>query len=76
MILIEFLFFLLGTIFLSISIAGYGTFLSNKIQSNFFLDIFLGFTIISFIITTYHFFFKINVIINLLVLIFGSIFFF
>ena len=76
MILLELFLFLLSIVFLSVSIAGYGSFLSKKIQSNFFLDIFLGFIIISLIITFYHFFFKVNVIINLFIFIFGLIFFF
>ncbi len=76
MILLEFLLFLLSIVFLSVSIAGYGSFLSNKIQSNFFLDIFLGITVISLIITIYHFFYKVNIIINFLIFTFGLIFFF
>ena len=76
MILLELFLFLLSIVFLSVSIAGYGSFLSKKIQSNFFLDIFLGFIIISLIITIYHFFFKVNIIISLLIFIFGLIFFF
>ena len=76
MILLELFLFLLSIVFLSVSIAGYGSFLSKKIQSNFFLDIFLGFIIISLIITFYHFFFKVNVIISLLIFICGLIFFF
>ena len=76
MIILElFLFFLSITIF-SISFAGYGSFLTAKDKSNFFLDIFFGFILISLIVTCIHFFFKINFSINILILFLGLIIFY
>ena len=76
MIILElFLFFLSITIF-SISFAGYGSFLTDKDKSNFFLDIFFGFILISLIVTSIHFFFKINFSINILILFLGLIIFY
>tara|TARA_B100000989_G_scaffold203219_1_gene153811 strand:+ start:7247 stop:8869 length:1623 start_codon:yes stop_codon:yes gene_type:complete len=55
----------------SLSIAGYGSLIKLKNENNFFIDIFLGFTVISFIVTTFHFFFKINFLISLLIFLIG-----
>ena len=78
MIIFELILFFLSIGFFSISIAGFGTLLSSKIKikSNFFLDIFLGFIIISTLITTLHFFFKIEVNIKFLFLLIGLLIFF
>ena len=76
MFLLEFLIFVLFIIFLSISISGYGSLYPIKIRRNFFLDIFLGFIIISFLMTIFHFFFKINLFLNSLTYLIGLIIFF
>jgi hypothetical protein len=75
MIVLEFLLFLTSIIILSISISGYGSVLSNNIKSNFFIDIFLGYLVLSLVITLIHFFFNLNTYINILILIFGLIIF-
>ena len=76
MFLVELLIFVLFTIILSISISGYGSLYPTKIRGNFFLDILLGFIIISFLITIFHFFFKINLFLNILIFLIGLIIFF
>ena len=76
MIILEFLLFFLSIIIVSVSIAGFGSFFSTKPKSNFFLEIFLGFIIISLIITIIHFFFKINLLIAFLIFSFGLLIFF
>ncbi|MBD1145158.1 hypothetical protein IDH17_04955 [Pelagibacterales bacterium SAG-MED37] len=47
-----------------------------SIKTNFFLNIFIGFIIITFIVTLVHFFFKIDLIISQIILILGLIIFF
>ena len=78
MIIFELILFFVSIGVFSISVAGYGTILSSKIKikSNFFLDIFLGFIIISTLITTLHFFFKIEINIKFLFLLIGLLIFF
>ena len=75
MILFQTLLFFVGIILFSLSISGYGKLINLKKENNFFLDIFLGFIIISFIITTIHFFLKIDLIVSLLIFILGLIIF-
>ncbi len=75
MIFFQTLLFFVGIILFSLSISGYGKLINLKKENNFFLDIFLGFIIISFIITTIHFFLKIDLIVSLLIFILGLIIF-
>ena len=75
MIFLQILLFFVGIILFSLSISGYGKLINLKIKNNFFLDIFLGFIIISFIITTIHFFLKIDLVVSLLIFILGLIIF-
>ena len=76
MILLKLLLFFLSIIVCSISISGYGSLLSHRIKNNFFLDIFLGFIAITFIITFTHYFLKINLLISFFIFVLGIIFFF
>ena len=76
MIFFQILIFVVSIVLLSISISGYGKIINLNLKKNFFLDIFLGFIFISFLITLIHFFFKINLIISFLIFIFGILFFF
>ena len=76
MIFVEILLFLASIILISLSISGYGRLVNFNTKDNFFLDIFLGLIIISFIVTTLHFFLNINIIVSSIILIFGLIFFF
>ena len=71
MILSQILIFFVSIIFISLSVSGFGRIIDLNIKKNFFLDIFLGFIIISFIITFLHFFLKIDLIISFLIFIFG-----
>ena len=75
MIFFQILIFILSIFFVSISISGYGRLLSLNLKKNFFLDVFLGFIIISFIITIFHFFFKINLFLSFLIFALGITFF-
>ena len=76
MIILELIMFLAGIAVLSISVSGYGSLLSLSIKTNFFLNIFIVFIIITFIVTLVHFFFKIDLIISQIILILGLIIFF
>ena len=76
MILSQILIFFISIVFISLSISGYGRIINLNTKKNFFLDIFLGFIIISFIITFIHFFLKINLPISFLIFIFGILAFF
>jgi len=76
MILFQILIFFISIVFISLSISGYGRIIDLNTKKNFFLDIFLGFIIISFIITFIHFFLKINLPISFLIFIFGILAFF
>ena len=76
MIILELIIFLVSIAVFSISISGYGSLLSLSIKTNFFLNIFIGFVIITFITTLIHFFFKIDLIISQIILILGLIIFF
>ena len=76
MFFFQILIFFVSIVFISLSISGYGRIVNLNTKKNFFLDIFLGFIIVSFIITFLHFFFKINLIISFLIFIFGILVFF
>jgi len=76
MIFFQILIFILGITFLSLSISGYGRLINLDIKKDFFLNIFLGFILISLIVTLIHFFFKINFFISILIFTLGIIFFF
>ena len=71
MIFFYVIIFFVSIVLFSLSIAGYGSLIKLKNENNFFIDIFLGFTVISFIVTTFHFFFKINFLISLLIFLIG-----
>ena len=75
MIILELIFFFLIITVLSMSFAGYGSLFTNKIDESIFLDIFIGFIVITLIITVSHFFFKINFFFNILILLCGLSFF-
>ena len=64
MIFFHIIIFFVSVVLFSFSIAGYGSLIRLKNQNNFFIDIFLGFIVISFIVTIFHFFFKINLTIS------------
>ena len=76
MILFQILIFFISIVLISLSISGYGRVIDLNTKKNFFLDIFLGFIIISFIITFLHFFLKINLLVSFLIFIFGILVFF
>ena len=76
MIFFHITIFFLSIVLFSVSIAGYGSLMRLKTENNFFTDIFLGFTVISFIVTTFHFFFKINIVISSLIFLVGLIIYF
>ena len=68
--------FLVSIILLSFSISGNGLIITRNLKRNFFLDFFFGLIVISLIITTVHFFFKINLIISSVIFLLGLILFF
>ena len=76
MIFFQILIFIISIVFLLVSISGFGRLSNLSFKKNFFLDVFLGFVNISFIVTVIHFFFKINQFISIFIFILGIIFFF
>ena len=76
MIFFQILIFIISIVFLLVSISGFGRLSNLSYNKNFFLDVFLGFVNISFIVTLIHFFFKINQFISISIFILGIIFFF
>ena len=76
MIFFHIIIFFVSIILFSVSIAGYGSLIRLKNENDFFIDIFLGFTIISFIVTIFHFFFKINLAISSLIFFTGLVIYF
>ena len=77
MIFFQTLVFIFSSIFLSLSISGYGMITYSNIKKNFFLDIFLGLIIISLIITFVHFFYQINLLLAFFIFLTGiGIFFY
>ena len=75
MIFFEIILFIISIFLLSLSISGYGRLINIQTKDNLFLNVFLGFIFISFIVTIFHFFFKINILASFFIFIFGLIFF-
>ena len=73
MIFFHLAIFFVSIVLFSFSIAGYGSLMRLKNENNFFINIFLGFTVISFIVTLSHFFFKINLAISSLIFFIGLV---
>ncbi len=71
----QLLIFIVSVVFISISISGYGSLIKLDIKKNFFLNILLGFIVLSLIVTFIHFFFKINFLISLLIFFIGILIF-
>ncbi len=76
MIFIEFFIFLVSLILITFSIAGIGKIIDFKDNNNFFLNIFIGIIILSFLITITHFFVKINFVITITIFCVGLILFY
>ena len=77
MFFFEILLFSISIVMVSLSISGYGKLLNVQIKDSFFLDIFLGLIIITFIIiTTLHFFYNITIMLSFSIFIFGLVTFF
>ena len=64
MIILELLVFLITIIFLSLSFSGIGSLITFNTKSDFFINIFFGFIVVSLIVTFIHFFSKINFLIS------------
>ena len=76
MIILEFLIFFLLSFISFISLAGYGLVYTARYKFNILTSFFFGFIILGLLITTIHFFYKIHLYINILILLIGVIFFF
>ena len=70
MIFLEFTFFLIVSFFSIFTFAGLGKLIVNKEEAYFFESIFFGFIVTSFILTLFHFFFKIDFYVILFIFIF------
>ena len=76
MIFFQILIFIVSIVLISISFSGFGKLLSSNSNKYFFLNILLGYLIISSIITLFHFFFKINLFLSVIIFTLGLLFFF
>ena len=76
MIIIHLITFLLIVFLISLSISGYGKIINYKKNNNIFLDLFLGLIMVTFILSFYHLFFKINFLFSISIFILGLIIFF
>ena len=76
MFFFQILIFIASIFTISLSISGYGSLVNLNIKKNFFLDIFLGLVLVTFIITSVHFFFNINIQISFLIFTIGILIFF
>ena len=74
MFLLQLLMFFVSVVFVSISISGYGSLIKLG-KKNFLLNVFIGFVVISFIVTFIHLFFKINLFIGFSILFTGILIF-
>ena len=76
MIIFEIILFFLGIILISTSIAGYGSLINLRNNDSVFINVFLGFIVITSLITFIHFFLNINIVFSLLIFVFGLVIFF
>ena len=76
MIFFQILIFIVSIVLISISFSGFGKLLSSNSNKYFFLNILLGYLIISSIITLFHFFFKINLFLSVIIFALGLLLFF
>ena len=76
MFFFQILFFLITIFLISLSLVGHGRLITKNLKYNFFIDLFFGFIVISLIVTTFHFFFKIYSLVGILLFLLGLIFFF
>ena len=71
----QLLIFFVSVVLISISISGYGSLIKIGIKKNFSLNIFLGFIVISLVVTFIHFFIKISFLISFLIFLTGILIF-
>ena len=76
MFIIHFLVFITFSSLSLISLSGLGSIMINKFNKNFLINIFFGFLVLGFIITFFHFFFRINLIIVIIIFLIGILFHF
>ena len=68
MLILNYTFFFFLIILTFLSISGYGAVFNNHKNINIFEKLFLGFIFLAFFNTLFHFFFKLNFYVNLLIL--------
>tara|TARA_B100000787_G_scaffold159800_1_gene138238 strand:- start:309 stop:1262 length:954 start_codon:yes stop_codon:yes gene_type:complete len=71
MLILNYTFFFFLIILTFLSISGYGAVFNNHKNINIFEKLFLGFIFLAFFNTLFHFFFKLNFYVNLLILLLG-----
>jgi len=74
MIVVNIIFFILFSSIIIVSFSGLGNLFTRNRDSDFFLKVFYGLIVISLLITSIHFFVKINIYISLSILFIGLIF--
>ena len=75
MFFVQIFIFFISIIFISLSIIGFGSVMTRNLKSNFCIDFFFGLIVLSLVVTVLHFFFRVYVLLNILLFILGLILF-
>ena len=76
MFFVQIFIFFISIIFISLSIIGFGSVMTRNLKSNFCIDFFFGLIVLSLIVTVFHFFSRVYVLLNISLFILGLILFF
>ena len=66
MFFVQIFIFLISVVLLSFSIIGFGSMMTRNLKPNFCIDFFFGLIVLSLIVTVFHYFFRINILLNIL----------
>ena len=75
MFFIQIFIFLISIVLLSFSIIGFGSMMTRNSKPNFCIDFFFGLIVLSLVVTVVHFFFRVNILLNISLFILGLILF-
>ena len=76
MFFVQIFIFFISIIFISLSIIGFGSVMTRNLKSNFCIDFFFGLIVLSFVVTVFHFFSRVYLLLNISLFILGLILFF
>ena len=75
MFFVQIFIFFISIIFISLSIIGFGSVMTRNLKSNFCIDFFFGLIVLSLVVTVFHFFSRVYVLLNILLFVLGLILF-